>query len=343
MSSNNKKLGDMRKLEDLAQLAGVSISTVSRALSDHPNVNQATKKRIWQLAIANNYQFRRYTPAGPLGAEATIAIVIPRPQAREPKLSDPFILELVAAIGEASRERGVDFLVSHSSPSNHDELLEVMETNRSDGIIFLGQSTLHEDFNELAQSHARFVVWGAELPGQQYCSVGSDNFVGGRRATRHLLRLGRKRIAFFGDTVAGEALQRYQGYLEALREAGIEPDQNLILPTHFDAVSGEASASELIGEKREFDAIFAASDMIAIGALRALKRNNIRVPQDVSIVGYDDVQFASFSDPALSTISQNVGRAGKLLVSKLIASGGEAEIPSERVPTDLIVRETCGG
>ncbi|KAF0110310.1 MAG: LacI family transcription regulator, partial [Hyphomonadaceae bacterium] len=99
---------DMKKLEDLARLAGVSIATVSRALGGSNAVNAVTKRKIWQLALANNYPFRRYTPSGPLGAEATIAIVIPQPQAREPKLSDPFVLELVAAIGEAARERGCD-------------------------------------------------------------------------------------------------------------------------------------------------------------------------------------------------------------------------------------------
>lgn len=334
---------DMKKLEDLAALAGVSIATVSRALSDSPAVNSATKRKIWQLALANNYPFRRYTPAGPLGAEATIAIVIPQPQAREPKLSDPFVLELVASIGEAARERGCDFLVSHVSPSGHDDLLEVMETNRAEGVIFLGQSTLHEEFNKLAQTQKRFVVWGAELPGQQYCSIGSDNFVGGRRATRHLLRLGRKKIAFLGYANAPEVMQRHQGYIEALRENGIKIDERLILQTHFDFESGEASIDELVGEGIEFDGIVAASDMIALGAIRSLMRKGISVPKDVSIVGYDNVQFSRFAQPALTTISQNVEKAGKVLVSKLIGAGGSAEIPSERVPTDLIVRDSCGG
>ncbi len=334
---------DLKKLEDLAKLADVSIATVSRALSDSPAVNNATKKKIWQLALANNYPFRRYTPAGPLGAEATIAIVIPRPQAREPKLSDPFILELVAAIGEAARERGCDFLVSHVSPSNQNELLEVMETNRTDGVIFLGQSALHEDFNALAENSRKFVVWGAELPGQKYCSIGSDNFVGGRRATRHLLRLGRKRIAFLGDTIAPEVMLRHQGYIDALRENNIEIDDDLVLPTHFDFESGEASIAELIGRGIEFDGIIAASDLIALGAIRGLQRFGKSVPKDISIVGYDDVQFARLSIPALTTVSQNVDKAGKLLVSKLLTSGGAADLLSERVPTDLIVRDTCGG
>lgn len=334
---------DLKKLEDLAKLAGVSIATVSRALSDSPAVNNSTKKKIWQLALANNYPFRRYTPAGPLGAEATIAIVIPRPQAREPKLSDPFILELVAAIGEAARERGCDFLVSHVSPSNQDELLEVMETNRADGVIFLGQSALHEDFNALSENSRKFVVWGAELPGQKYCSVGSDNFVGGRRATRHLIRLGRKRIAFLGDTIAPEVMLRHQGYVDALRESKIEIDDSLVLPTHFDFESGEAGVAELIGQGIDFDGIVAASDLIALGAIRGLQRFGKSVPKDVSVIGYDDVQFARLSIPALTTVSQNVEKAGKLLVSKLLTSGGAAELLSERVPTDLIVRDTCGG
>ncbi|KAF0185962.1 MAG: LacI family transcription regulator [Hyphomonadaceae bacterium] len=334
---------DMKKLEDLARLAGVSIATVSRALGGSNAVNAVTKRKIWQLALANNYPFRRYTPSGPLGAEATIAIVIPQPQAREPKLSDPFVLELVAAIGEAARERGCDLIISHVSPSGHDDLVEVMETNRADGVIFLGQSTLHEEFNELAASQRKFVVWGAELPGQTYCSVGSDNFVGGRRAARHLIRLGRKRIVFLGDPIAPEVMQRHQGYVEALKESRIPIDEKLVLATHFDIESGEASIDELLGEGIDFDGIVAASDMIALGAMRALARKGIAVPKQVSVVGYDNVQFSRFARPALTTISQNVEKAGKILVSKLLSASGSSDIPSERVPTDLIVRDSCGG
>jgi DNA-binding LacI/PurR family transcriptional regulator len=184
------------RLEDLAKLAGVSISTASRALNDSPAVNQRTKQLIWKLARELDYPFRRYMPAGPIGAEGTIAIVVPRPQGREGRMSDPFFLELLAGVGEAARERGCDILVSHVAPTSFEDISVAMTTSRADGVIFLGQSWLHAAFNRLAETEGRFVVWGAQLPDQAYCSVGSDNPLGARRATLHLARLGANASSF---------------------------------------------------------------------------------------------------------------------------------------------------
>ena len=333
---------DNVRLEDLAELAGVSIATVSRALNDSAAVNARTKQLIWKLAREHGYAFRRNMPAGPVGAKATIVIVIPHPQGRSGRLSDPFLIELVAEIGDAARARGCDFLVSHVAPNSFDDLQALMITNRADGVIFLGQSTLHREFNRLAKLENRFVVWGADLPDQAYCSVGSDNVMGGRRATAHLARLGRRRIVFLGETEAPEALQRFHGYLEALDQAGLARDPALLVPAHFDVEEAETSVAAMLSRGLKFDGIVAASDMIALGAIRALVRAGVRVPTDASVVGYDDVQFARYSNPALTTISQHTEKAGKILVSKLLNSGGDG-MRTERVPTDLIVRESCGG
>jgi DNA-binding LacI/PurR family transcriptional regulator len=331
------------RLEDLARLAGVSITTVSRALNDSPAVNQKTKSQIWKLAREHDYPFRGYMPAGPTTAAATVAVVIPRPQGREPRLSDPFVLELVAGIGEASRARGCDFLVSHVAPASLAELEGLMATNRVNGVMFLGQSSLHAAFNRLAEKESRFAVWGAQLPQQAYCSVGSDNPLGGRRATLHLARLGRRRIVFLGDTEAPESMQRYQGYLEALGQAGLAVDPRLTVPAHFETEAAEASVDALLGRRVKFDAIIAASDLIALGAIRALLRAGISVPGDVSVVGYDDIPFARYSRPALTSVRQDTQLAGRLLVSKLLNVEPGGELRSERLPTDLIVRESCGG
>ncbi len=331
------------RLEDLAELAGVSISTVSRALNDSPSVNAKTKQKIWQLARENDYPFRRYMPAGPIGADATIAIVVPHPQGRDMKLSDPFFLELFAGVAEAARERGCDVLVSHVAPNDYEDLTVIMKTSRADGVIFLGQSSLHHAFNRLAETEMSFVVWGAQLPQQSYCSVGSDNLLGGQRATLHLARLGRKRIVFLGDSEAPEVMQRLRGYRHGLDVMGMAQDPDLIVPAHFELESAEASVDALLASGTPFDGIVAASDMIALGAIRALGRAGLRVPQDVSVVGYDDVPFARYSSPALTTISQDTAHAGRLLVSKLLNANGRQEIRSERVPTNLIVRGSCGG
>jgi DNA-binding LacI/PurR family transcriptional regulator len=331
------------RLEDLARLAGVSITTVSRALNDSAAVNQQTKQRIWKLAREHDYPFRGYMPAGPTTAAATVAIVVPRPQGREARLSDPFVLELVAGIGEAARQRGCDFVVSHVAPTGFEDLTELMATNRVNGIIFLGQSSLHAAFNRLAESETRFAVWGAQLPAQAYCSVGSDNPLGGRRATLHLARLGRKRIVFLGDTEAPEMTQRYQGYLEGLSQAGLAADPRLLVPAHFETEAAEAAVDALLARRVKFDGIVAASDLIALGAIRALLRSGVSVPEQVSVVGYDDVSFARYTRPALTTIRQDTALAGRLLLSKLLNAEVGGELRSERLPTDLVVRESCGG
>lgn len=331
------------RLEDLARLAGVSITTVSRALNDSAAVNPHTKQAIWKLAREHNYPFRGYMPAGPTAAAATIMIVIPRPQGREAKLSDPFVLELVAGIGEAARARGCDFVVSHLTPVGLEDLTELMQTIRASGVIFLGQSSLHAAFNRLAQTESRFAVWGAQLPKQSYCSVGSDNPHGSKRATMHLARLGRRRIVFLGDTEAPESMQRHQGYLSGLQQAGLAIDPKLTVPAHFEVEAAEASVDALIGRRVKFDGIVAASDLIALGAIRALLRAGLSVPGDVSVVGYDDLQFAAYTRPALTTVRQDTALAGRLLVSKLLNAEQGGELTSERLPTDLVVRESCGG
>ena len=330
------------RLEDIARLAGVSISTASRALNDHPAINARTKQLIWKLAREHDYPFRRTMPAGPIGATGTIALVVPRPQGRDSQLDDPFFLELFAGISDAARERGCDVVVSHYAPTRLDDLSAAMTTSRADGTIFLGQSSLHPAFNRLAESEGRFVVWGAQLPDQAYCSVGSDNLAGGRRATLHLARLGRKRIVYLGDTEAPEVQQRLRGYVEAIEQAGLAQDKALMVPAHFTVESSEASVDALIARGEHFDGIVAASDLIALGAIRSLLHHGRRVPEDVSVVGYDDVPFARYSRPALTTVLQDTQRAGRLLVSKLLDTGG-GEMRSERLPTDLIVRESCGG
>lgn len=331
-------------LEDLARLAGVSISTASRALNDSPAINRQTKQTIWRLAREHNYPFKHYMPAGPIGAEATIAVVVPRLQGREMVLSDPFYLELVAGLGEAARERDCDLLISHVAPANFDDLSVLMSTSRADGVVFLGQSTLHGALNKLAEKESRFVVWGAQLPEQAYCSVGSDNIAGARRATSHLVRLGRKRIVFLGDIDDPEPIQRHRGYVEALTQAGLPIDPALIVPAHFEVESAEAAVDALIHHNVAFDGVVAASDLIALGAVRALQHAGRKVPQQVSVIGFDNVRFARYASPALSTISQDTAKAGRLLVSKLLDAGeGRMTSRSERLPVELIVRESCGG
>jgi DNA-binding LacI/PurR family transcriptional regulator len=326
-------------LERLAKLAKVSISTVSRALNDHPSISAATKKQLWALARKHGYEFRRHMPVSPIGAEGAIIVVTPRVRGRPLPLSHPFFLELLASIGEAARDRGCDFTVSHLTPANFEDLVHATTTGRANGVIFLGQGVLHEELNRLAETDSRFVVWGAQIPGQKYCTVGTDNLLGGRRATQHILKLGRRRILFLGGSDP-EATQRYRGYTEALQEAGVGIDDELIGRVEFEAESAEAAVDALIRRKVPFDGIVAASDLIALGAIRALHRAHIHVPREVSVVGYDNNLLSRLSTPTLSTVQQDIPKAGRVLVSKLLEWTGDAR--PEMLSTELIIRESCG-
>ena len=326
-------------LEKLARIGKVSVSTVSRALNDHPSISSSTKKQLWALARKHGYEFRRHMPASPIGAEGAITVVTPRVRGRPLPLSHPFFLELLASIGEAARDRGCDFTVSHLAPANYEDLVHATTTGRANGVIFLGQGTLHDEFNRLAQTDSRFIVWGAQFPGQKYCTVGTDNVLGGRRATQHLLKLGRKRILFMGGSDP-EATQRHRGYTEALQEAKVKIDDALSSRVEFESESAEAAIDGLILRKISFDGVVAGSDLIALGAIRALSRAGRLVPRDVSVVGYDNMLLSRLSTPTLSTVQQDIPKAGRLLVAKLLDWTGD--VRPEMLSTELIIRESCG-
>ena len=332
-------MGGPITLEKLAKLAKVSVSTVSRALNDHPSISAPVKKELWALARKHGYVFRRHMPASPIGAEGAITIVMPRVKGRPLPLSHPFFLELLASIGEAARDRGCDFTVSHLTPANYEDLVHATTTGRATGVIFLGQGILHDEFNRLAQTDSRFVVWGAQFPGQRYCTVGTDNMLGGKRATQHLLKLGRKRIVFLGGSDP-EATQRHRGYTEALSDAKVKVDDALIGRVEFEEESAEAAIDSLLMRKIPFDGVVAASDLIALGAVRALHRAERVVPRDVSVVGYDNMLLSRLSTPTLSTVQQDIPKAGRLLVAKLLDWSGDAR--PEMLSTELIIRESCG-
>lgn len=336
-----KKSG-LYRLEDLARLAGVSISTVSRALNDSDLVSERTKRRIHQLARAHQYSGRLRGRLERASEARTISVVIPPPQGRDVRISDPFLLDLLGGLADPTLEHDCDLLISHIMPSDREGTLEIIENRRTDGVVFLGQSTIHEHLNALAGRGTPFVVWGAQMPDQRYCTVGSDNLRGGMRATSHLIRLGRRRIAFVGATDAPEVALRFQGYRRALEDADIPFEPRLLRPAHFGLDAGVEAAEQLIAGDVHPDAVFAASDLIALGLIRGLARLGVRVPRDIAVVGYDDIHMAAYASPALTTVRQDVRRAGRLLVRKLLRMLEGEDVRSELLPTELIVRESCG-
>jgi len=159
----------------------------------------------------------------------------------------------------------------------------------------------------------------------------------------HLLKLGRKRVVFLGDVRHVEIGLRHRGLVAALSSAGAAPDQTLTLSMPFDSASAYETTQGLFSRGAWHDAIFAASDLMAIAAMQALADMNIRTPEDVSIIGYDDIALAAFITPALTTVRQDTGAGGRALVENLLAII-DGETPGDvRLPTELIVRRSCGG
>jgi DNA-binding LacI/PurR family transcriptional regulator len=325
-------------MADIARLAGVSTSTVSRALSHSPLVNQETRDRILDLARSLNYTINIGAQNLRLQQNRTVAVVIPIEQATRQQLSDPFFLSMLGSLADALSDQGFDILVSRVDADQVDAAAAPFDGGRAIGVILIGQGRHHDQLNKMAARGVPFVVWGAQLPQQLYTTVGGDNVTGGRLATERLLAQGRRRIAFFGDTSLPEVEQRHRGYLEALAAHGLSPDPLLHVASSFLPESGGQAVAELARRGVAYDALFASSDLLAMKAIHAMREQGKDVPADVAVVGYDDIELSSYFHPPLTTVAQPRAVAARALVDALLVLVDGRSAPSIQLPTELIVR-----
>ncbi len=331
---------------DIAHLAGVSQATVSRALRGHASVNRATRERILEVAKQLNYKVDKNASNLRTQQSGTLALLLFEDPTVDESNINPFFLSMLGSITRACAQRGYDLLISFQQLSR-DWHADYEDCHKADGLILLGYGDYldyRSRLEALVAQGTHFVRWGAVLADQPGLSIGGDNDAGGLAATRHLLAQGRRRIGFLGHASlhAPEFLERYQGYAAALREAGLTPDPLL----QADAISTESAGSEaanLVLERgARCDALFAASDLIAIGAMRALFARGLRVPEDVAVVGYDDIPMAQSTHPALTTVQQDTRHAGELLVDALLRMVQGEAVQSIKLPPRLMVRQSCG-
>ena len=331
-------------MSDLARMAGVNVSTVSRALNDSPLVKEETKAQILRIADEIGYSVNVAARNLRRQSSETLALVIPLSPDTGESISDPFFLEMVGAVSQAATRRGYDLLVSTPEDATAIAEKRLLRTGRADGLIIIGQAGREERLSAISAYENRIVVWGGRSGDTPYTLVGSDNNAGGRMAANHLMSVGRKRILFIGDTRLPEIALRYQGFANLLGMRGLPVDNALHLRVGFGHEVRETvpRIHELLERGIRFDGVFAASDALAIAAMDALKQSGLRVPEDVSVIGYDDVAQAALARPALTTISQNIARGGELLVETLLAKLDGKATESTMTPTELIVRESCG-
>jgi DNA-binding LacI/PurR family transcriptional regulator len=328
------------QMQDIARLAGVSTATVSRALNHSSLVNDATRVRIEELARSLKYRVNVSARNLRLQRNRTVAVVVPYDSATRQHISDPFFMGMLGNLADTLTARGYDMLLSRVDAERLDLAADLEASGRAIGVILIGQWHHHDQLNELAVRHVPIVVWGARLPQQVYCTIGSDNVAGGALATAHLLAVGRRRIAFFGDPELPEVGHRYEGYRQALAQHGVPLDGSLVRRAAFVETSAQDTVESLCAERVVFDAIFASSDLLAIRAIRALRDQGLSVPHDIAVVGYDDIELAQYVSPSLTTVRQPVAAGAVALVDALLAliEGGQPD-PSI-LPTTLIVRDS---
>ena len=327
---------------DIAYRAGVSQPTVSRALRGDKSVSMATRTRIEAIARELNYTVDKNASSLRSQRSNTLALLFFEEPAPDEATINPFFLAMLGSITRACADRGLDLLISFQRLEDNWHT-QYQDSHRADGLILLGYGDYEaysKRLQQLREQGTVFARWGSVSKDEAGVTVGSDNRQAGRIAGEHLLERGRRRIAFIGqaDRHYPEFAARYAGLCDALASLGYDAQPDL----QIDALTGEEegyrAAQALIERGIPFDGVFAGSDLIAIGALRALAQAGRTVPGDVAVVGFDDLPAARVTSPPLTTISQDIRGAGERLVDMVLAQLEGSDRPGTRLPSRLVVR-----
>jgi len=332
---------------DIAYHAGVSQATVSRALRGSPLVSLETRRRVQAIAKQLNYKVDKNASNLRRQHSVTLALLLFEDPTPDDSLINPFFLSMLGSITRACARQGYDLLVSFQQLSD-DWHADYQDSHKADGLILLGYGDYLEaepKLRKLVEQGTHFVRWGAVVDDQPGISVGCDNVQGGRVATEHLIERGRRRIAFIGDASAHcpEFLDRYRGHCEALRDAAREVDPALqITATDSTEQVGYQAMNALLARGLGIDAVFAASDLLAIGAMQALADAHRSVPEQVAVVGFDNIPMANFAHPPLTTVQQDTKLAGEILVERLLQQIRGEPVENVMMPAKLVVRRSSG-
>ncbi len=341
-----------KTIADIARIAGVSKATVSRALNDSTLVSAETRERV--RAIAREHGFEMNAMARSLSRRETNVIALATypyepfgPNEQSPgfvptdKLPDTFVLEVMSGLVAGLHAREYDLLVIQIQSNDTSWISRYLDAGRVDGFVLMAASCTAKHLEALEARGAPFVVWGLDSTSHAYSTVSGDSYAGGRIATQHLIETGRRCIAFIGGPeMEQESQDRYRGYATALRAANIGVDQSLVTHGWFSSESATVRMRDLLARRRDIDAVFACSDVMAIAVIEELRAAGRRVPDDVSVVGYDDVALAAHANPPLTTVRQPGPLAGRLLADSLIQQLRTGAVGHVSIPAELVIRES---
>jgi len=321
-----------RTMDDLARLAGVSKITVSRALRDGSIVNAATRERVRALAVKHGYKFNVSARNLRLRQSHTVAVIVEmNPDANRP-MSDPYPLELLGGLLQELTSTRYSALLTTRSDA------DAPAVQAADAVVLLGQGPHHDAVRMFDKLPLPMVVWGAPGGGDQHVTVGSDNRHGGASVAERFIKIGRRHPLFFGDIDHREIAERYAGFAATLKTHSVATSATRL--GAFTAASGFEAVQTLVRKKTHFDAIFACNDLVAMGAIRALIELGQRIPEDVSVIGYDDTPIGAAFIPPLSSVHQNWREGGMLLARKALALIRGERVESELLPTQFVLRST---
>lgn len=329
-------------LEEIAKQAGVSRSTVSRVMNNHPNVDHETRDLV--LAVAERLNYQPNLAARSLAAGRTHILGLVIPMGVSALFTDPYFPLLIQGISSACNAHNHSVMLWLAEPEyERNTIRQVLQGGLIDGVILA--SALMDDpmLEALMKRGLPFVLVGRPPVDDGVNYVDVDNKNSAREMVAYLLRLGYERIATISgpkNMIAGA--DRLQGYLNALRERRVTPDPNLIMESDFTEAGGYLAMQQLLPFAP--DAVFTASDAMAVGALRALRDAGKRVPEDIAVAGYDDMPFAARTDPPLTTVRQPIHRLGVVTAETLIDLISYPATAPRRVvlSTELIIRASCG-
>ena len=327
------------RIQDISRDLGISVSTVSKALNDYPDVSEETRQLILQKAQEMGYQASATARNLRRGRTDKIGLFINH------SLSyiSEYLAEIIAGVALTSELSGKNIILYTETINKPDELLRICRAGEIDGALLLWANPPDETLSLLEQENMPYVVLGRRVDYPTASYVAPDNAHGAYLVTRHLIECGHRRIGFMSRPIHGPTnLDRLAGYTSALQEHGLDIDKGLIVPTAMEPDSGYHAMNALLDMAERPTAVFAFYDLLAIDAMRAVFDRDMRVPDDMAVVGFDGLRSSLITTPTLTTIEQPLVEMGRRAVNVLIAQLNNPHLPSERItlPVRLIVRNS---